>query len=118
MFTAGGNPASLRPGRCLDLYSGTKSVGIEAISKGCSEAHFVEMDPWVISEFLRPNLEWTEFLDASVIHTLRVETFLERADIFYMLLLLGVVVAAAMDLLLPVAGGVVAGCLFAAVAGC
>ncbi|KAF9618477.1 hypothetical protein IFM89_001878 [Coptis chinensis] len=79
---AGGNPASLRPGRWLDLYSGTGSVGIEAISRGCSEAHFVEMDPWVISEVLRPNLEWTEFLDASVIHTLRVETFLERADKF------------------------------------
>ncbi|KAK2647601.1 hypothetical protein Ddye_015090 [Dipteronia dyeriana] len=44
---AGGCPASLRPGRWLDLYSGTGSVGIEAISRGCSEVHFVEMDPWV-----------------------------------------------------------------------
>lgn len=34
---AGGCPASLRPGRWLDLYSGTGSVGIEAISRGCSE---------------------------------------------------------------------------------
>ncbi|PIA40264.1 hypothetical protein AQUCO_02500158v1 [Aquilegia coerulea] len=77
---AGGCPASLRPGRWLDLYSGTGSVGIEAISRGCSEAHFVEMDPWVISEVLKPNLEWTGFLEASVIHPVRVETFLERAD--------------------------------------
>ncbi|KAJ6301978.1 hypothetical protein OIU77_016147 [Salix suchowensis] len=46
---AGGCPASLRPGRWLDLYSGTGSVGIEAISRGCSEVHFVEMDPWVVS---------------------------------------------------------------------
>ncbi|WMV15158.1 hypothetical protein MTR67_008543 [Solanum verrucosum] len=79
---AGGCTASLRPGRWLDLYSGTGSVGIEAISRGCSEVHFVEMDPWVVSDVLRPNLEWTGFLDASVIHTVRVESFLERAEHF------------------------------------
>ncbi|KAF8399374.1 hypothetical protein HHK36_015239 [Tetracentron sinense] len=77
---AGGCPAALRPGRWLDLYSGTGSVGIEAISRGCSEVHFVEMDPWVVSEVLRPNLIWTGFLDVSVIHTVRVEKFLERAE--------------------------------------
>ncbi|KAK9054001.1 hypothetical protein SSX86_025076 [Deinandra increscens subsp. villosa] len=75
---AGGCPTSLRPGRWLDLYSGTGSVGIEAISRGCSEVHFVEMDPWVVSDVLRPNLEWTGFLENSVIHTVRVETYLER----------------------------------------
>ncbi|XP_043707842.1 putative rRNA methyltransferase YlbH isoform X2 [Telopea speciosissima] len=79
---AGGCPASLRPGRWLDLYSGTGSVGIEAISRGCSEVHFVEMDPWVVSKVLRPNLEWTGFLDVSMIHTVRVENFLERAEQF------------------------------------
>lgn len=76
---AGGCPASLREGRWLDLYSGTGAVGIEAISRGCTEAHFVEMDPWVVSEVLRPNLECTRFLDVSVIHTTRVENFLEQA---------------------------------------
>ncbi|CAL5392448.1 unnamed protein product [Camellia sinensis] len=35
---AGGCLASLRPGRWLDLYSGTGSIGIEALSRGCSEA--------------------------------------------------------------------------------
>ncbi|KAI4351548.1 hypothetical protein L6164_005905 [Bauhinia variegata] len=79
---AGGCPASLRPGRWLDLYSGTGSVGIEALSRGCSEVHFIEMDPWVVSDVLRPNLQWTGFLDASVIHTVRVEKFLERAEQF------------------------------------
>ncbi|XP_065879132.1 uncharacterized protein [Euphorbia lathyris] len=79
---AGGCPASLRPGRWLDLYSGTGSVGIEAISRGCSEVHFIEMDPWVVSNVLKPNLESTGFLDVSVIHTVRVETFLERAEQF------------------------------------
>ncbi|XP_051118456.1 uncharacterized protein LOC127242804 [Andrographis paniculata] len=79
---AGGCPQSLRPGRWLDLYSGTGSVGIEAISRGCSEVHFVEMDPWVVSDVLRPNLVSTKFLDASVIHTVRVETFLKNAKSF------------------------------------
>ncbi|RLN43409.1 uncharacterized protein C2845_PM01G28950 [Panicum miliaceum] len=78
--SAGGSPASLRPGRWLDLYSGTGSVGIEAMSRGCSEAHFVEMDPWVISEVLKPNLECTGFLDVSQIHMLRVEKFLANAE--------------------------------------
>ncbi|KAK4757061.1 hypothetical protein SAY87_007188 [Trapa incisa] len=77
---AGGCPASLRPGRWLDLYSGTGSVGIEAISRGCSQAHFVEMDPWVVSDVLQPNLEWTGFSEAAVIHTVRVEDFLDQAD--------------------------------------
>ncbi|KAH6758130.1 methyltransferase [Perilla frutescens var. hirtella] len=79
---AGGSPQYLRPGRWLDLYSGTGSVGIEAISRGCSEAHFVEMDPWVVSDVLQPNLESTGFLEASVIHTARVETFLKDAERF------------------------------------
>ncbi|WOL11738.1 hypothetical protein Cni_G20502 [Canna indica] len=77
---AGGCPASLRPRCWLDLYSGTGAVGIEAISRGCSEAHFVEMDPWVVSEVLRPNLASTGFFDVSVIHTVRVERFLEQAE--------------------------------------
>lgn len=78
--SAGGFPASLRPGRWLDLYSGTGSVGIEAMSRGCSEAHFVEMDPWVVSEVLKPNLECTGFLDVSHIHMIRVENFLANAE--------------------------------------
>ncbi|XP_023755819.1 uncharacterized protein LOC111904274, partial [Lactuca sativa] len=53
------------------------SVGIEAISRGCSQVHFVEMDPWVVFDILCPNLEWTGFLDNSVIHTGYVETLFE-----------------------------------------
>ncbi|CAL1357870.1 unnamed protein product [Linum trigynum] len=79
---AGGCPASLRPGRWLDLFSGTGSVGIEAISRGCVQAHFVEMDPWVISNVLQPNLEWTGFLDLSVVHAVPVENFLKQAQHF------------------------------------
>lgn len=42
----------------------------------------MEMDPWVVSDVLRPNLESTGFLDVSVIHTVRVETFLKNAERF------------------------------------
>ncbi|KAJ3673398.1 hypothetical protein LUZ60_006772 [Juncus effusus] len=79
---ATGTPAALRPGRWLDLYSGTGSVGIEAISRGCTEAHFVEMDPWVVSEVLKPNLQATGFLDISSIHMKRVESYLDYAETF------------------------------------
>jgi hypothetical protein len=48
----------------------------------CSQVQFVEMDPWVVSNVLQPNLECTGFLDVSVIHTVRVESFLERAEQF------------------------------------
>lgn len=38
------------------------------------------MDPWVVSDVLRPNLQSTGFLDDSVIHTIPVENFIERAE--------------------------------------
>eukprot|EP00252_Welwitschia_mirabilis_P009496 TRINITY_DN22132_c0_g1_i2.p1 TRINITY_DN22132_c0_g1~~TRINITY_DN22132_c0_g1_i2.p1 ORF type:complete len:245 (-),score=33.80 TRINITY_DN22132_c0_g1_i2:305-1039(-) len=41
-------------------------------------AHFVEMDPWIVENVLRPNVEHTGFNGQSVIHTVRVESFLER----------------------------------------
>lgn len=41
---AGGCPTSLQPGRWLDLYSGTGSVGIEAMSRGCSEVSIENLD--------------------------------------------------------------------------
>lgn len=40
------------------------------------------MDPWVVSDVLRPNLEVTRFVDDSVIHTVRVEKFFELAEQF------------------------------------
>ncbi|XP_044506342.1 uncharacterized protein LOC123225999 isoform X2 [Mangifera indica] len=74
---ASGSPASLRPVCLLDLYSGTGSVGIEILSRGCSE-----MDPWVVCNVLQPNLEGTGFLDVSSIHTVRFEDFIDRAKQF------------------------------------
>ncbi|KAG0632070.1 hypothetical protein M758_1G301900 [Ceratodon purpureus] len=75
----GGCSAHLPPGRWLDLYSGTGSVGIEALSRGCEAAHFVEMDPWVVAEVLDPNLAVTGFQSQAVVHTSPVETLLQQA---------------------------------------
>lgn len=75
-----GMPASLPGGRWLDLYSGTGSVGIEGLSRGCTVAHFVEADPWVVAEVLSPNLANCNFTNETVIHTARVETFLQRGE--------------------------------------
>lgn len=45
------SPGALAPtARWLDLFAGTGAVGIEAISRGAKEAHFVELDPWVCKQ--------------------------------------------------------------------
>ncbi|GBG81183.1 hypothetical protein CBR_g31858 [Chara braunii] len=75
-----GSPSMMPPGRWLDLYSGTGSVGIEALSRGCQSSHFVELDPWVINNVLSRNLDVTNFTDKAVIHMQRVEAFLERTE--------------------------------------
>jgi len=74
----GGCSASLPPGRWLDLYSGTGSVGIEALSRGCESAHFVEMDPWVVAQVLDPNLSVTGFDGQTIVHTAQVEALLKQ----------------------------------------
>ncbi|CAI5502409.1 unnamed protein product, partial [Closterium sp. Naga37s-1] len=65
--------------RWLDLYSGTGSVGLEAMSRGCGQAHFVEMDPWVVSSVLSPNIEACSASSNTTIHPLKVESFLQQA---------------------------------------
>ena len=52
--SAGGSPASLKPGLWLDLYSGTGSVGIEAMSRGCSQV-FPELSRNINIE--QPNIQ-------------------------------------------------------------
>ena len=74
------SPGGLPEGtRWLDLFAGTGAVGIEALSRGCSEAHFVELSPWVASNCLQPNLEKCSVEDDAVVHTTRAEDFLKRA---------------------------------------
>ncbi|KAK3235943.1 hypothetical protein CYMTET_53894 [Cymbomonas tetramitiformis] len=68
--------------RWLDLFSGTGSIGLEAVSRGCSEAHFVEADPWVISNCLHPNIKACGVEGTTTVHTSYVEALLSRAADF------------------------------------
>ena len=52
----------------LDLFAGTGAVGLEALSRGCSQASFVELDSWVVDKVLEPNLESCGMLQNASIH--------------------------------------------------
>ncbi len=54
-------------------------MGIEALSRGCNGAHFVELDSWVIENCLMKNLENTRLNVNTVIHSQTVEEFLISA---------------------------------------
>ena len=64
--------------RWLDLFAGTGAIGIEALSRGGAESHFVEMDPWVVSNVLRKNIGTLGIDSKTKVHTAKVETFLAQ----------------------------------------
>ncbi len=66
--------------RVLDLFAGTGSVGIEALSRGAAEAVFVEKDPRVV-RVLRENLQQTDFLDRARVVRADVFTFLRSGPV-------------------------------------
>ena len=87
MLTSGSpaGPGELPPGATwLDLFAGTGSVGLEAVSRGAARADFVEMDPSVVSSVLQPNaaaVAEAADIDASAttrMHTATAQAFLER----------------------------------------
>lgn len=51
-----GNPEALTGSVWLDLYAGSGAVGIEALSRGAKEVHFVESSPTAVSA-IRKNLQ-------------------------------------------------------------
>jgi len=69
----------LRGARVLDLYAGTGSVGIEALSRGAEHADFVEWDPRVV-RIIRENLRRTGFEARAHVFRARVESVLRRPD--------------------------------------
>jgi len=79
---AGAGSATALPSasRWLDLFAGTGSIGIEALSRGAREAHFVEMDAWVARRVLSRNIAACGFERRAVTHTTRAEDFLRRAQ--------------------------------------
>ena len=69
--------------RILDLYAGTGSYGLEALSRGAASAHFVEKN-LKTTKILRENIEMLG-LEASrtAIHQQDVATFLGGRSAFY-----------------------------------
>lgn len=68
--------------RWLDLFAGTGAVGIEAMSRGVGQGHFVELSDWVVSNCLSKNITNCGVEDRSVIHTMKAEEYLKRAASF------------------------------------
>lgn len=64
--------------RWLDLFAGTGAVGIEALSRGVGEAHFVELSPWVVKNCLEKNLELCGVDNCAIIHSTKAEDYLRR----------------------------------------
>jgi 16S rRNA (guanine966-N2)-methyltransferase len=67
------------PLRVLDLYAGTGSIGIEALSRGAEWADFVEQNA-AAAAIVRANLAHTRYEDISRVHQESVSTFLGRAE--------------------------------------
>jgi 16S rRNA (guanine966-N2)-methyltransferase len=65
--------------RVLDLYAGSGSVGIEALSRGAASCDFVEHDRRAIAA-IRENLERAGVAEHASVHTLDVMRFLERPE--------------------------------------
>ncbi len=75
------------PDRVLDLYAGTGSIGIEALSRGAEYADFVEQNN-AASAIVRANLAHTRFTDIARVHQMPVTTFLGRAEQPYDLIIM------------------------------
>jgi 16S rRNA (guanine966-N2)-methyltransferase len=57
-----GNPEALAGSVWLDLFAGTGAVGIEALSRGAKEVHFVESSA-AAAEMIRKNLQSLEITE-------------------------------------------------------
>jgi 16S rRNA (guanine(966)-N(2))-methyltransferase RsmD len=66
--------------RVLDLYSGTGAMGLEALSRGASEAVFVERDLKAL-KYLAANIEACRLRDRSRVVAKAVLPFLQAADL-------------------------------------
>lgn len=64
--------------RWLDLFCGTGAIGLEAMSRGVVEAHFVEMDPWVINNCTNKNINSLGVSKSTTTHTASVQAFMAQ----------------------------------------
>jgi 16S rRNA (guanine966-N2)-methyltransferase len=67
------------PSRVLDLYAGTGSIGIEALSRGAEQADFVEQNA-AAAAVIRNNLAHTRYSDVARVYQEPVGAFLRRAE--------------------------------------
>jgi 16S rRNA (guanine966-N2)-methyltransferase len=65
--------------KALDLYSGSGSLGIECISRGASEVHFVEKN-FLIYQNLLKNIDYLGIKEKSVVHKMEVLKFSDSAE--------------------------------------
>lgn len=77
----------VEPDRVLDLYAGTGSIGIEALSRGATWADFVEQSAAACT-VIRANLAHTKYRDVSRVHQMPVTAFLNREEPPYDLLIM------------------------------
>lgn len=63
--------------RVLDLYAGTGSIGIEALSRGATWVDFVDQSA-AAAAVVRANLAHTKFDRAGHVHTMPVANYLTR----------------------------------------
>ena len=73
--------------RVLDLYAGSGSLGIEALSRGCSWADFVERHPRQCAA-IKANLAATDFADISRVYCMEAEKALKVLEGGYHLVLM------------------------------
>ncbi len=66
--------------RLLDLYAGTGAVGIEALSRGATEAMFVDRSPSALAA-VRDNLARTGLGNGATVRRSDVRRFLEREPV-------------------------------------
>lgn len=68
----------VEPEHVLDLYAGTGAIGIEALSRGATDADFVDMGSAPCAT-IRDNLRISGFESQGRVHKMPVMTFVERA---------------------------------------
>lgn len=69
----------VEPRRVLDLYAGTGSVGIEALSRGAVHGEFIEQNA-AAAAVVRANLQHTKFANRAEVHHTPVASFLSYAE--------------------------------------
>jgi 16S rRNA (guanine966-N2)-methyltransferase len=72
----------VQPRIVLDLYAGSGSIGIEALSRGAEHVDFVEQARDAVG-VIRHNLNVMDFADQAEVHQMTVERFVDSARRIY-----------------------------------